>query len=69
MSTDIIHFKGKAGQNREFKVDALKLFLTISIPLMFATFLVWAAFHFWEKRRERRERLTRDQYGVSLKQP
>ena len=69
MSTDIIHFEGKAGQNQKFKVDALKLYVKITIPFMFATFLVWAAFHFREKRRETRERSSKDQYDVSLQHP
>ena len=62
MSTDIIHFDraGQGKSNRVFQLNALQLYLAISLPLMFMTFLVWAGFHWLEKRREKNREI---EYG------
>jgi len=44
MSTDIVNFDGPSGgpTSRIFRLDALKLFLYISIPMMVVAFAAWA---------------------------
>jgi len=58
MSTDIVHWpdNGHGGYEKDFKPDALKTYLAISAPFMVATFGVWYMFHFFEKRKARREK-------------
>ncbi|KAI9773493.1 MAG: hypothetical protein M1839_002075 [Geoglossum umbratile] len=57
MSTDIIKFQDKsAGKpGRTFQPGALQLYLAISLPLMFITFLSWYGVYWWVNRKDRRK--------------
>ena len=47
MSTDIIHWTdiGDGSSKKNFQLDALQIYLAISLPFMLATFGVWYCFH------------------------
>ena len=55
MSTDIVHWKiaGNGNSRTEFQSNALKMYLTISLPIMAATFIVWYGLHHYDVRQER----------------
>jgi hypothetical protein len=54
MSTDIIRFpKGESAKpDRVFSREALQLFLAITLPLMFVSFLAWGLFYWMTTGRE-----------------
>lgn len=61
MSTPLVDFDDEGPSSSTFSwknvgVGALKLYLAISLPLIFLTFLAWYAVYWWEKRREEKER-------------
>jgi hypothetical protein len=49
MSTDIVRFqKGDSGKSESvFSLEALRLFLAITLPLMVVSFLAWGVFYYW----------------------
>jgi hypothetical protein len=55
MSTDIIRFqKGDSGKpERVFSLEALRLFLAITLPLMVVSFLAWGVFYWVTTLREK----------------
>lgn len=62
MSTDIIRFPpigageppiGTGKTAKTFSFAALKLFIAISLPLMFLTFLAWWIVYKWVNRKDR----------------
>ena len=63
MSTDIVHWK--SGQ-RDFQVEALTVYLYLSLPFMLLTFATWAIFQVNEKRKERRKK---EQIDEDLSRP
>ena len=50
MSTDIIHWNNGI---KNYQSGALQIYLAVCIPLMVATFVVWGAFQWHERRKER----------------
>lgn len=57
MSTDIFQqdYKGRSESNPFTRLSPVQIYLALSLPLTIVTLLVWASFHFWEMRRERRK--------------
>lgn len=55
MSTDIFHtdYTGRWEPNAYARLNPIQIYLALSLPLTVVTLLFWAAFHFWEKRREK----------------
>lgn len=55
MSTDIFHLDSdnRQGPDPFAHLSPLQLFLTASLPLTFATVLIWAALHWLEKHGEK----------------
>jgi hypothetical protein len=54
MSTSIIQYDKEGNEN--FQYRALKLYLAITLPLMFVTFASWYGMAWWVDRREKAER-------------
>ena len=53
MSTDIIRFKANGRtSDKIFQLQALQIYLAISIPLVVITLLFAYGFHFWATRTE-----------------
>ncbi len=54
MSTSIFQNKDIAnpGPNPFAKMSPLQIYLAASVPLTLITLMIWAAFHWWEKRKE-----------------
>jgi hypothetical protein len=68
MSTDIVQFTATPSPNKPqkvFSLDALQLFLAITVPLMFFTFLAWGVFYWWENWRDRVKSNARDKGSSS----
>lgn len=63
MSTDIVHWNERSDA-RTYHSSALRVYLVISLPFMLVTFVVWYAFHHYEKRkdRQRHEKIEREQH-------
>ncbi|KAI9866764.1 MAG: hypothetical protein M1813_000706 [Trichoglossum hirsutum] len=55
MSTDIIRFQtDQTGEpSRTFRLGALQLFLAITVPLMFVSFLAWYGVYWWVDRKDK----------------
>lgn len=54
MSTDIVHWDHTNGvSSKVFQSGALKVYLAVSLPLMFVTFGVWYVFGWLEKRKQK----------------
>jgi len=69
MSTDIIRFEAMDGDmfKEHFSIKALKLFFSISIPLMVATFLSWYVIYWWSKNRQKRLRIMQQVHNLTSK--
>ena len=61
MSTDIVRFEvANDGQTQKlFQLDALQLFLAISLPMTVVVFVGWYAVHWWVDQKEAEERRLR----------
>lgn len=68
MSTDIVHWQTPDSGKLEKVVsfDAIKIFLSITVPFMVLTFAAAIGFHRWSKQRERKEM---DRQATESKQP
>ncbi|KAL8718574.1 MAG: hypothetical protein Q9225_004304 [Loekoesia sp. 1 TL-2023] len=57
MSTDIFQqdYKGRRESNPYMRLNPVQIYLALSLPLTVVTLLFWAAFHFWEMRREKQK--------------
>lgn len=53
MSTDIVKFKEN---EKVYSSSALKLFLTVALPMTFFTFCAWYIVYWWVNNRERLQR-------------
>ena len=55
MSTDIFHWNSdnRQGPDPFARLSPLELYLIASLPLTFATVLIWAALHWLEKHQEK----------------
>ena len=54
MSTDIVHWDQTNGiSSKVFQSGALKVYLAVSLPLMFVTFAVWYVFGWLERRKQK----------------
>ncbi|KAL8993056.1 MAG: hypothetical protein Q9188_007428 [Gyalolechia gomerana] len=55
MSTDIVHWRdaGDGKSRKEFRFDALKVYIGLSLSFMVATFSIWYAFHRYDVRKEK----------------
>jgi hypothetical protein len=58
MSTDIVKFQtDSAGNTQEvFHLGALRLFLTICLPMMLLTFIAWYGVYWWVNRIDKKKR-------------
>ena len=70
MSTDIFQNKDvkSPGPNPFSDLSPLQVYLAASVPLTVITLIVWAAFHWWEKRREIKNQLKSyaERHGMSV---
>ncbi|KAL8840888.1 MAG: hypothetical protein Q9170_001152 [Blastenia crenularia] len=66
MSTDVFQLdhSGRPGADPYQHLSPWQIYLAISLPLTVFTVLIWAAFHFWEKRREQQK--TQRQRNTSI---
>lgn len=57
MSTDIfqLDYKGRRESNPYVHLNPVQIYLALSLPLTMVTLSFWAAFHFWEMRREKQK--------------
>ena len=55
MSTDIIQFQlSSSGESQKiFQLDAVQLYLAVTIPLTFLVFVSWYGVYWWVDRQER----------------
>jgi len=55
MSTDIIQFQlSSSGESQKiFQLDAVQLYLAITIPLTFLVFVSWYGVYWWVDRQEK----------------
>lgn len=58
MSTDIFQsdYTGHVRSDPYARLNPIQIYLALSLPLTVVTLLFWAAFHFWEMRREKEKK-------------
>lgn len=70
MSTNIFQNQkvSNQGPNPFTKLSPLQFYLAASLPLTLITLIIWASFHWWEKRKEVNTKLKScvKRYGISI---
>ena len=58
MSTEIFQsdYMGRGRPNPYARLNPVQIYLALSLPLTVITLIVWAAFHFWEIRQEKKKK-------------
>ena len=47
---------GRRASNPFLDLNPVQIYLALSLPLTVVTLMIWAAFHLWEKRREKQRK-------------